>query len=96
MKLQFMIVHITTVTMTVCYLKPLFNIVEWFLIRNVVDDDDTVGSPVVWWSDGTEPLLSRSVPDLKQRSSIISILDKTCIFISCFLPEALWSFRQAQ
>ena len=46
------------------YLQPLFDIVEGLLVGDVVDDNDTVGSPVVGRGDGPEPLLSGCVPDL--------------------------------
>ena len=39
-------VNITT-TLHNQYLKPLLDIVEGFLVRDVVDDDDSVSSPVV-------------------------------------------------
>ena len=42
-----------------------FDVCEWFSGRNVVDDDDPVGSSVVGWSDGTEALLAGCVPNLK-------------------------------
>ena len=36
------------------YLEPLFNVVEWLLVGDVVDDDDTVGAPIVARCDRPE------------------------------------------
>ena len=49
------------------YLQPLFDIVEWFLISDIINNNDTMCSSVVGWSDRSEPLLSSCVPNLKKR-----------------------------
>lgn len=46
-------------------MQPLFHIVKRFSVCHVVYHDDTVGTSVVRGSDGAEPLLTSSVPDLK-------------------------------
>ena len=46
------------------YLQPLFDIVEGLLVGDVVDDNDTVGAPVVRRGDGPESLLPGCIPDL--------------------------------
>ena len=46
------------------YLQPLFDIVEGLLVGHVVDDNDTVGAPVVRRGDGPESLLPGCIPDL--------------------------------
>ena len=46
------------------HLEPLLDVVEWFLVCDVVDHDDAVGASVVGRGDGPEPLLPRGVPDL--------------------------------
>jgi len=47
------------------FLQPLFDIVEGLLVGDVVDDNDTVGAPVVRRGDGPESLLPGCIPDLQ-------------------------------
>jgi len=46
-------------------LQPLFDIVERFLVGDVVDDDDAMRSPVVTRSNRPKTLLTRRVPYLQ-------------------------------
>jgi hypothetical protein len=50
---------------SVDFVQPLLYVVKGFLVRNVVNDDDTMGSTVVRGCNGTETLLSGSIPDLE-------------------------------
>jgi len=43
----------------------LLDVVEGFLVGDVVDDDDAVGAAIVRGCDGAEALLARRVPDLQ-------------------------------
>ena len=43
----------------------MLHIVEGFLVRHIVDDDDTMGSAVVAAGDRADALLAGGVPDLK-------------------------------
>lgn len=44
--------------------KPVFDVLERLSVGDVIDEDDSVGSFVVWGGDGFESLLSGGVPDL--------------------------------
>lgn len=46
-------------------MEPLLDIVEGLVVRDVVDDNDTVGSSVVGGGDGAEAFLSGCVPNLE-------------------------------
>jgi hypothetical protein len=46
-------------------LQPLLDVVERHLICDIVDNNDAVGTTVVAGSDGTESLLTGSIPDLE-------------------------------
>jgi len=45
--------------------QPLFNIVEGFLVGNIIDDDNSVSAAVVRRCNGAESFLSGCVPDLE-------------------------------
>lgn len=42
--------------------KPLLDVREGILVRDIIDDNDTMGTTVVGRGDGAETLLSSSVP----------------------------------
>ena len=44
---------------------PVLDVVEALLVRDVVDEHDAHGAPVVGRGDRPEPLLTRRVPDLQ-------------------------------
>jgi hypothetical protein len=44
------------------FLQPLLNVAESFLVCDIVDNDDTVSTSVVGGSDGSETLLTSSIP----------------------------------
>ena len=44
---------------------PVLDVVEALLVRDVVDEHDAHGAPVVGGRDGPEPLLPRRVPNLQ-------------------------------
>lgn len=54
-------------------MQPLLYVVKGFLVRNVVNNDDTMGSTVVRGCDGTETLLSGSIPDLELDSFCVEL-----------------------
>lgn len=49
---------------SVNFVQPLFYIVERFLISNIVDDDNAMGTSIIGRSDSSETLLTGSVPNL--------------------------------
>ena len=54
---------------------PVLDVIEAFLVGDVVDKHDAHGPSVVGGGDGSEPLLAGSVPDLK--------LDLLAIKLNC-------------
>lgn len=52
-------------SISVNFMQPLFHIVERLLVSDVVDDNDSMGTTVIRRSNGTEALLSGSIPDLQ-------------------------------
>jgi len=50
---------------SVNFVQPLLHIVEGIGIRHVVNNNDTVGTTVVGRGDGSETLLSGSIPNLQ-------------------------------
>lgn len=50
--------------------QPLLNVVERLLVRHVVHDDNTVGSPVVRRRNRAEPFLARGVPLQKTTKNV--------------------------
>ncbi len=62
------------------FMKPLLDIIEGFIVSHVINDNDTVSPSVVGWGDGTEALLSSSVPNLE--------LDCLSVKLNC--ADFLW------
>ena len=52
-------------SISVNFMQPLFHIVERLLVSDVVNDNDSMGTTVIRRSNGTETLLSGSIPDLQ-------------------------------
>lgn len=44
------------------FLQPLLNVAESFLVSDIVDNDDTMSTSVVGGCDGSETLLTSSIP----------------------------------
>ena len=67
---------------------PVLDVIEAFLVGDVVDKHDAHGPSVVGGGDGSEPLLAGSVPDLK--------LDLLAIKLNCsdleINPYKNWMF----
>ena len=53
------------VAVLVDFSQPVLDVLEGLPVGDVIDEDDPVGSLVVGGSDGLEPLLASSVPDLE-------------------------------
>lgn len=53
--------------------EPGLYIFERFLVRDIVDEQDPHGAAVVHRGNGTEPLLSRSIPDLQLDSLSVNL-----------------------
>jgi hypothetical protein len=49
-------------SISVDFLQPLLDIAEGFLVRDIVNNDNTMGTSVVRRSDGSETLLTSSIP----------------------------------
>ena len=53
---------------SVDFVQPLLYIVERFVVRNIVNNNNSMGTTVVRRCNGTETLLSSGIPDLKLNS----------------------------
>lgn len=53
--------------------QPVLDILEGLTVCDIIDEDDSVGTLVVWGGDGLKSLLSCSIPDLKLDSAAVEI-----------------------
>ena len=57
--------HNVLIAILVHFGKPVFNVFEGLPICDIINEDDSMGSLVVWSCDRLKPFLASSIPNLK-------------------------------
>ncbi len=77
------------------FLKPLLDIVEGFLISNIINDNNAMSSAIVRGSDGSESFLSCGIPLKKEFQSFCNLtICNLTVFPSSSIVRIFYRYRQ--